>query len=334
MKNYSVEKRNFNNSKKKVLVTGATGHLGFNLCLYLIKNNFNVFAFCRKNSNVNKLKNKNVKIIYGDVKNYTEFYSAAIGKNFIIHAAAIYSHDEDLRNETLKTAKKSAENFCKIINKLDIEKGIYISSVSILGLNKKPIKKKKLSIIENSEDPYVKSKLESYKIIKKEISKYNLPVTIILPSSMIGLNDYRITPSSSNIRNMMKTIIGFYVDGGINIINIKDVCISIIQILLLKKNTTYVLSGYDIEVKNLVKEVRFLAGRSIFSLKLTKNFFLIIYYIHKFLGLKIMFKFPLNIFQIKNIGKFSYFDNSKAKKDGLLKLTSLKTTLRECLENF
>ena len=40
---------------------------------------------------------------------------------------------------------------------------------------------------------------------------------------MIGLNDFRITPSTSNIKNMIRTPIGFYVQGGINLINVRDV---------------------------------------------------------------------------------------------------------------
>ena len=98
---------------KKVLVTGATGHLGYNLCLEL-KKYYDVFAFCRKNSNTKNLKNNRINIIYGDVNKFNDFYSASIGKNYVIHAAAIYSHEEKFRQITLKTAKKSAENFCKL----------------------------------------------------------------------------------------------------------------------------------------------------------------------------------------------------------------------------
>ena len=176
---------------KKVLVTGATGHLGYNLCLEL-KKYYDVFAFCRKNSNTKNLKNNRINIIYGDVNKFNDFYSASIGKNYVIHAAAIYSHEEKFRQITLKTAKKSAENFCKLFLKLKIDKGIYISSVSVLGLNYNQILKKNIKIIDSSNDPYVNSKLTSYKIVKKEIKKYKFPISLVLPSSMIGLNDFRI----------------------------------------------------------------------------------------------------------------------------------------------
>ena len=219
---------------KKVLVTGATGHLGFNLCLEL-KKNYDVFAFCRKNSNTKKLKKNHINIIYGDVTKFNDFYSASIGKNYIIHAAAIYSHDERLRKITLDTAKKVQKNFCKLFLKLKIDKGVYISSVSVLGLSYNQTIKKNLQIIDSSNDPYVISKLTSYKIVKEKIKKYKFPISLVLPSSMIGLNDFRITPSTSNIKNMIMTPIGFYVQGGINLVNVRDVCRSIVLMLKKKK---------------------------------------------------------------------------------------------------
>jgi dihydroflavonol-4-reductase len=329
-----VEKRNFNKIQKKVLVTGATGHLGYNLCLTLLKKKFQVYALCRQNSNIKKLSKSRVEIINGDVMNYNDFYSAAIGKNYIIHAAAIYSHKEDLRDETLKTAIKSAKNFCKIINKLNIKKGIYVSSVSILGLEDKPTAKKKIALIKDSKDPYVKSKLNSYKIVANKIVEKKLPISIILPSSMLGKNDFRMTPSTANIKNMIKTPFGLYVDGGINIINIQDVCDSIIKILSLKKNFIHILSGHNITIRDLVKKARLASGKFIFSIKLPKSFFLMIYYFHKIFYLHFIFNLPLNIFQIKNIGKFSYFDNSKVIKNKILKITSINKTLAQCLKNF
>jgi dihydroflavonol-4-reductase len=329
-----VEKRNFNKIKKKVLVTGATGHLGYNLCLSLLKKNFQVYALCRKSSNVKRFLKSRVEIIYGDVKSYNDFYLAAIGKNYIIHAAAIYSHKEDLRSKTLKTAVKSAKNFCQIISKLNIEKGIYVSSVSILGLEDKPIPKKDIKLIKNSNDPYVNSKLNSYKIVSNKIIKNKLPISIILPSSMLGINDFRITPSTSNIHNMIKSPLGVYVEGGINIINIQDVCDSIIKILSIKKNFTYILSGHNITIRDLVGKARQLSGKIFFSIKLPKFFFYMIYYFHKIFYLSFIFNMPLNIFQIKNIGKFSYFDNSIALENGILKITPIKKTLTQCLKNF
>ena len=100
---------------KKVLVTGATGHLGYNLCLEL-KKYYDVYAFCRKNSNTKNLKNNHINIIYGDVNKFNDFYSASIGKNYVIHAAAIYSHEEKFRQITLKTAKKRDKD-CRLIRR-------------------------------------------------------------------------------------------------------------------------------------------------------------------------------------------------------------------------
>ena len=317
---------------KKVLVTGATGHLGYNLCLEL-KKYYDVFAFCRKNSNTKNLKNNHINIIYGDVNKFNDFYSASIGKNYVIHAAAIYSHEEKFRQITLKTAKKSAENFCKLFLKLKIDKGIYISSVSVLGLNYNQILKKNIKIIDSSNDPYVNSKLTSYKIVKKEIKKYKFPISLVLPSSMIGLNDFRITPSTSNIKNMIRTPIGFYVQGGINLINVRDVCRSIVLMLNKKNNKTYILSGHNIKIKDLVKRVRRIANKSDFSLMLSKNFFLFLHYLFKFTGLNLLISFPLNLNQIKNIGKFSYFDCLDAKKDNIFRNTPLDKTLRQCIKS-
>jgi NADH dehydrogenase len=80
---------------KKVLITGATGFIGSHLVPELIKNNYKVKCFVRKNDdlkfkkNLEKLEKLNVEIFYGDLTDKNSFIKTVKGIDVVINLAAL-----------------------------------------------------------------------------------------------------------------------------------------------------------------------------------------------------------------------------------------------------
>jgi dihydroflavonol-4-reductase len=310
LKKFLIEKqKNYNKIKKKILITGANGHLGFNLCK-LFKKNYDVYGLCRSQATSKKLKEIGIKVVYGDVRKYEDFYRAAINIDFIIHCAAIYSHNQFLRNQILETSIKSVKNLCRVVNNCNISKVVYVSSVSVLGLSDNSNKKiKKIKLIKSSNDPYVLAKIQSHKIFRNFIKNNDdKKLSIILPSTILGKNDFKLTPSNKIIKKILDNPLGLYVAGGINIIDVSDVCKFIFLLLNGNLKGEFLITGYNISIKELVKKIFIIKKKFCLLFKLPKILIKVIYFLISFFRIDKIYSIPITYNQILNIGKYSYFE--------------------------
>ena len=97
-------------SEISVLVTGANGLLGNNLCRELLAAGHEVRAFVRQNSNLDGLKDLPVQLHYGDVRDSQSLREAAVGCATLYHTAAVFLYWGYSRNEMISTAQEGAKN--------------------------------------------------------------------------------------------------------------------------------------------------------------------------------------------------------------------------------
>ncbi len=112
--------------RDKVLITGASGFVGFHLIESALQNNLEVFAAVRKSSSVEHLQGMDIKFVYPDFKNEAALIELirSNGINYIIHAAGVTKarsqSEYDLinakytQNLTLAAAK-AGEGFKKLV---------------------------------------------------------------------------------------------------------------------------------------------------------------------------------------------------------------------------
>lgn len=120
--------------RERVLITGASGFVGYHLIEEALNNNLEVFAAVRKTSQIDHLKNFNITYTYPDFTNIKaleqEFKTNKY--NYVIHAAGLTSAKDALEynrvNATyttnLATAAASSPGFKKFV---------FISSLAAIG---------------------------------------------------------------------------------------------------------------------------------------------------------------------------------------------------------
>ena len=69
------------------LITGATGFIGSRLAMGLAGQGESVSAFCRRNSDTAPLAHKNIRIVYGDVRDAAAVKRALQGCDRVFHMA-------------------------------------------------------------------------------------------------------------------------------------------------------------------------------------------------------------------------------------------------------
>lgn len=179
--------------KKIALVTGADGFIGSHLVENLIASNYKVIALVQYNSFssigwLKNLKNKNLKIIFGDIRDINTIRKILKFKpKEIFHLAALISvpYSFENPNSFVETNITGTLNlFNELRNQKEAKKIIIVSSSEVYGTAIKT------PITENhplqAQSQYSASKIGCEKIAESFLKTDNLPVVVVRPFNTYG----------------------------------------------------------------------------------------------------------------------------------------------------
>lgn len=255
MKKFNYERRN--NVKKIYIVTGANGHLGFNLIKKLLDKNVVIRAF-DLNFRANFIKSKNLTIYKGDIcnpKDIEKLFKDTNGASlYIVHCAGIVSIASRYNQKVYDVNVNGTKNIVDISFKKKVEKFLYVSSVHAI-----PEKENDDIITEVSnfkEDHvvglYAKTKATATQYVLDTIKK-GLNAIIVHPSGIIGPYDYYIGHTTRLIVDYINGRLTSGIKGGHDFVDVRDVCDGIISALEKGKiGECYLLTNRYISVKELL----------------------------------------------------------------------------------
>ncbi|MBA7497314.1 dTDP-glucose 4,6-dehydratase [subsurface metagenome] len=177
---------------KNVLVTGATGFIGYHLTKKLLEQNCNVIAVGRNFKLLNRLpKNKLLIKVSGDLAKDDFLINLFLNyKIDVIFHLAAKVHDrleKDVKQHRLINVNLT-EKLSELALKNNVEKLLFFSTVSVYGdTEERTIDETE---IHTPSTTYGKTKLEAENILIKAYQKYNLPIIILRLTSVYGTYDH------------------------------------------------------------------------------------------------------------------------------------------------
>lgn len=167
---------------KNILVTGANGFIGSHIVDSLLEHNQNVYCLVRKSSNLQWLNTKNVNLVYGSLDDLSGIENLNINFDSVIHSAGIVQAKK--KEDFTEVNVKGTQNLIELFKKRNLQKFVFISSLTAAGPARKDHPKS-----EQSEDKpitaYGKSKLEAEKVILAS----GLDYIILRPGAVFGPRD-------------------------------------------------------------------------------------------------------------------------------------------------
>lgn len=302
----------------KILVTGASGHIGYHICKLLISKGYEVKAFIRPSSFREHLLKLPLNICYGDILKIDTLRKGMEGVEVIFHTAAIYEFTQSKEdNLVVETATQGTKNLYLAACESGVKKIIHTSSVETVGLSyDKNIFLNESNFTKKAFYTYSIAKIESEIITLELARKFNLYTVICNPSTVIGKDDYKPTPSNKMLLNYAKYNL-FYVESGQSLVDVEDVANGHLNAYLYGRSMErYILSGENIEVKNFIILIRRILNIKIPFIKLNK----FVLYPAAFLfetSSKVTNKEPFFTKQrlTRAMGSYSYYDCSKARQE-------------------
>ncbi len=213
-----------------ILVTGATGLVGTQICKYLVKEQIACKGLKRPDSVIDEDLINTVTWIEGDVLDIQSVEEALEDVDTVLHAAALisfYSKDFDRMNEV---NVYGTANMINASLRAKVDRFVHISSVAALGKAKNTIPVNENTLWSNSADTshYAESKyfaeLEVWRGQEEGLS------TIILNPSVV-LGPGNLNASSTRLFKYAWDEGLFYPGGALNYIDLRDLAKATLQLM-------------------------------------------------------------------------------------------------------
>jgi UDP-glucose 4-epimerase len=243
--------------KEQVLITGASGFVGYHLIGEALKNNLKVFAAVRKSSSTGHLKGLDITLTYPDF-NDVHSLAAEIKANrydYIIHAAGITSAPSQKEYSEVNAGYTQNLASAALQSGIQLKKFVLVGSLAAVG----PLNDIN-GVITESTTPrpvtaYGKSKLLAEDRLKAFTS---LNYTILRPTGVFGPRDRGIFIFFKQVARGIEPYIG-KVEQRFSFLYVADLAQAAIKALYAGDGKTYNLSDGNAysryELANTIKQI-------------------------------------------------------------------------------
>ncbi|MCK8523004.1 NAD-dependent epimerase/dehydratase family protein [Aquimarina sp. D1M17] len=168
------------------LVTGGTGHLGFNLIKLLIAKNIRVRTTIRNIKSRKKLEDLGCEVFEADITDKESLRKAFRGVSHLYAVAANFKMwAKNPKEEIYDNNLVGTQNVFDIAKECEIQNIVYVSSVAALDFTALPAHARN-GYNKDRRNWYYNSKNDSDQLAIKLSELYNIRTVLVLPSAMIG----------------------------------------------------------------------------------------------------------------------------------------------------
>ena len=232
---------------ERVLVTGASGYVGYRVVKALMDAGYFVRVLVRPTSSLGRLKELGPETFLGDVRRFTEVQAAATSMDTIIHLAAGMQGSPEF---VVDSCVRGTQNVADVARELGIKRVIYMSSFSVYDY---AALRNGDTITENSPleaQPEVRGAYSLGKRRAEDVALRHLPEatpawTILRPSLIVGDGRNMFGPVGPKIGQNLISMSG--PRKRLLLIHVEDVAAAIVVCLQNPntKNQVYTLSDQD-----------------------------------------------------------------------------------------
>jgi len=246
----------------KVFLTGATGFVGHHVAQELASQGTQLRLLVRKTSNLANLEGIAGETHVGDLSDPESLRPALAGCDAVMHVAADYRLWIPDPKAMYRANVDGTRELLRMAREAKVKRVVYTSSVATMGFRSD-------GIIVNEDTPVTLAAMVGHYKRSKFLAeleaiaaaKAGQRVMILNPTTPIGSNDARPTPTGRIFVDFLNRKFPAYVDTGLNLVDVSEVAKAHFTALTKgRPGQRYILGGENLSLKQILDKMSAITG--------------------------------------------------------------------------
>lgn len=246
----------------KAFVTGATGFVGSHVAQALAAQGADLRLLVRACSKTDNIADLQAERVVGDLRDASSLKSAMQGCDYVFHVAADYRLWVRDPEQMYRSNVEGTRAIIEAAQQSGVRRVIYTSSVATMGFTTTGYIADESSPVSLADmvGHYKRSKFMAEQVAL-EAGRKGANVVVVNPTTPVGEQDIKPTPTGRIIVDFLKRNFPAYVDTGLNLADVKEVARG--HLLAMEKavpGERYILGGENLTLKQILDKLSALTG--------------------------------------------------------------------------
>jgi dihydroflavonol-4-reductase len=321
----------------KTFLTGATGFLGSHVARVLSAQGAALRLLVRTTSNLKNLEGLNAETATGDLRDPASIDKAMSGCDTVFHVAADYRLWARDPEQMYRSNVEGTRAILESARKNGVRRVVHTSSVATMGFtrNGDPADEDSPVALADMIGHYKRSKFMAERIAL-EAGRSGMDVVVVNPTTPVGEQDIKPTPTGRIILDFLKRKFPAYVDTGLNLVDVTECAHGHVAALEHgKSGERYILGGENLTLKQILDKLGAITGLSSPTVKLPYFFAFAAAAVDETITGRILHREPRATIDAVRMGRKKMFASSaKSERDLGWKLVPAENALRRAVEWF
>jgi dihydroflavonol-4-reductase len=246
----------------QVFVTGATGFLGSHVARVLAEQGADIRLLVRPTSNLKNLEGLKAETAIGDLRDPASLEKAMACCEVVFHVAADYRLWVRDPNEMYRSNVEGTRAIIEAARKNAVRCVVYTSSVATMGFtgNGHPADEDSPVALADMIGHYKRSKFMAEQVAL-EAGRDAMRVVTVNPTTPVGEQDVKPTPTGRIVVDFLKRKFPAYVDTGLNLVDVRECARGHVAALEKgKSGERYILGGENLTLKQILDKLGAISG--------------------------------------------------------------------------
>src|SRR5271166_4054851 len=243
-------------------ITGATGFLGSHVARVLAEQGADLRLLVRPTSNLRNLEGLKAETAVGDLREPASLEKAMAGCDAVFHVAADYRLWVRDPDDMYRSNVEGTRAILEAARKNRVPRVVYTSSVATIGFTHSgaPADEDSPVSLADMIGHYKRSKFMAEQIAL-EAGRSGMHVVTVNPTTPVGEQDVKPTPTGRIVLDFLKRKFPAYVETGLNLVDVRECARGHVAALEKgKSGERYILGGEDLTLKQILDRLAAITG--------------------------------------------------------------------------